>query len=376
MVAVSSVHVLAFGTLLVLALISTSAADIDFSRPGDCDFYTDYATFPLPAELRRLASSLSVTLTLPNCTTPTNAGASNILGLSPTQFKANAAATTHPVLFFYSGFQLRAAYYARLSQRAASYGYIVVQYDLPFLSIKPAVLEVAAFKPFLAWVTTESKKPQSPLYGIVDPSHSFVAGHSRGGKLAALIFADNTDTLQAGFLVDPIDSSSMAPISPDNPSGVQALKASGKPIAVVGAGKLSACNPTEGNYEKFYGGAAASSWEIEIPGASHATFEDGGPVVNAVQDLACGRGSDGREFVAELTATPMLAWFYKESTASLSLLSNAGEDPLTKFYEWIDKEEDQGLITFEEKNSPGMRELVKEEHEKFKASAVLAAAAA
>ena len=324
-----------------------SGADIDFSQPGNCDFYTDYGTFPVPPELKRLASTLSVTLTLPNCSsTGTNFGSN-----SATPMATQLTTGTYPVLFFYSGFQLRASYYYRLAQRAASYGYVVVQYDLPFLSIKPAILEVQAFKPFLSWVNSESKRPGSSLHGLIDTNKSFVAGHSRGGKLAALIFADNNDTFEAGFLIDPIDSSSQAPISTDNPSGVDALKASGRAISVVGAGEKSSCNPPQGNYEKFFAVAADNSWQIEIPGASHSTFEDGGPVNNAVQDLACGRGDDGREVVAELTSTPMLAWFYKESTASRTMSSTLHEDPLAKFYDWIEEEENQGLLDFKEKKS-------------------------
>ena len=45
-------------------------------------------------------------------------------------------------------------------------------------------------------------------------------------------------------------------------------------------------------------------------GASHSSFVDGGPFVNAAADLLCGQGSDTRKEVAELTALPLLAWLY------------------------------------------------------------------
>ena len=311
--------------------------ETDFSTPGPCDVDTDYDAFSVPDPLAsRLASSLSVTYTLPNCTSVPD------------------YPTPRPVLFFYSGFQLRAGYYAKITERAATHGYVVVQYDLPLLSIKPAILEVDLFPYFYTWVDAESKRPGSAL----NTAHAdlgtaaFIAGHSRGGKLASLIYASNLDSLQTAYLIDPIDASSMAPISRDNPSGVEALDAVHKPIAVVGAGKLSYCNPTQGNYQKFFAVGAKGSWMVEIPGASHSTFEDGGPVINVVQDLACGRGPAGRDTVAELTSTPMLAWFYEQQQEQQRRPHGAlVVDPLSAFFDWIQAEEDQGLLVFDEKKT-------------------------
>ena len=46
--------------------------------------------------------------------------------------------------------------------------------------------------------------------------------------------------------------------------------------------------------------------------ASHSQFIDAGCVGNAAADLLCGKGSDSRRQVAELTATPMLAWLWDQ----------------------------------------------------------------
>lgn len=61
--------------------------------------------------------------------------------------------------------------------------------------------------------------------------------------------------------------------------------------------------------------AANSSWLAVIPGASHSTFMDAGCLLNPGLDLVCGRGKLGRRDVADLTATPMLAWLYYQLQA-------------------------------------------------------------
>lgn len=47
-------------------------------------------------------------------------------------------------------------------------------------------------------------------------------------------------------------------------------------------------------------------------GAAHATFADGGCIVNAGADLLCGRGRDSRAQAAALTSTQALAWVWQQ----------------------------------------------------------------
>ena len=42
---------------------------------------------------------------------------------------------SYPLIFFLSGFEMRASYYAPYVHQLASWGYIVVQYDVPLLPI-------------------------------------------------------------------------------------------------------------------------------------------------------------------------------------------------------------------------------------------------
>lgn len=152
------------------------------------------------------------------------------------------------------------------------------------------------------------------------------------------------------YLIDPVDATSYAPESPDYPSAAAALAASGKPAGITGAGVLSSCNPTAGNYAVLFNAAGTGSWQAFLPNASHSQFSDGGPLINSVQDLLCGRGTDSRQQVNELTATPMLAWFWHR-------LHGAGTDadalgPLDKFYSWVKGQEAAGLLQFTVKGAP------------------------
>jgi hypothetical protein len=120
---------------------------------------------------------------------------------------------------------MRASFYKALIQAAARWGYVVIQYDLPWLSSPPDSKEVGPvgawacckgalgtrgwpelpvqpparpparppqlklFAPLRAWLDAQSREEGSRLHGMVDVARLAVAGHSRGGKLAALAFA-------------------------------------------------------------------------------------------------------------------------------------------------------------------------------------------
>lgn len=326
-------------------LQSTQAAgigfdNVNFSDEGPCSSLQTTAKFPVPKELQQgLGKTLPIIFTI-----PTRCGTDPSSPSSP-----------FPLLIFYNGFQLQAKYYRRIVAHAASWGYVVLQYNLPRFSLTPAILELEAFNPLLQWVDKQTKNKTSPIYGRADMSKVVLSGHSRGGKLAALNYGNNPTKVAAAWLVDPIDSSTFSPISPENPSGVEAIR--GKEIGVEGAGIRSSCNPTEGNYQKFYAAGNAGSWKYEIPKASHSTFSDGGFVLNTAQDFLCGKGGITRATAANLTATPMLAWFYKQ----IEKLTNSGGDvasidPLAVFYAWVERNEAKSIVKFVIKKTPAAKE--------------------
>lgn len=233
-----------------------------------------------------------------------------------------------------------------------------MQYDTGVLALPSVLSEVKAFPALLAWVSKQAATPGSKLYKVANPAAPLVSGHSRGGKIAGLVFADNPQ-VKAAWLIDPIDASQFAPISPDNPSAAQAIKAANRPIGVTGAGVLSSCNPTEGNYAVMYAAGAPGSWEELIPGASHSLFSDGGSVINLAQDTLCGRGKISRTQVAELTTTPLLAWYWKQLQA-VGVNQGPATNPLPAFDAWVKAQEKKGLIKFNVKGAPKAEDLVTE----------------
>ena len=301
---------------------AVEAKDVDFAEQGPCSTMQKQLKFPVPKNLQSLGSTLPVFFTFPSdCPQP------NPLGVKP----------PYPLLIFYNGFQMRASFYDRIVKRAASWGYVVMQYNLQLFSMPPAALEAQAYAPLVDWVKTQAANTKSPLYGLVDTSQVVVGGHSRGGKLAALVLGGNKD-VTSGWLLDPIDASQYAPISKENPSGAEAIRKSGKSVGISAAGVKSGCNPPEGNYTFFFEAGAPGSWLEFIPKASHASVSDAGIALNAVQDMLCGKGGVNRATIAELSATPMLAWFYK-TLHNNNIINNtiASPDPLASFYHWMER---------------------------------------
>ena len=96
-------------------------------------------------------------------------------------------------------------------------------------------------------------------------------------------------------------------------------------------------------------------------------------------DLLCGKGSDSRPEVGNLTATPLLAWMWEQleggssssggggsSAGSLSALSSAPgaapatqpsntiePSPLATFWAWVEAQEVAGFLEFEVKADGG-----------------------
>lgn len=103
-------------------------------------------------------------------------------------------------------------------------------------------------------------------------------------------------------------------------------------------------------------------------GASHSQFIDAGCVTNAAADLLCGKGGDSRRQVAELTATPLLAWLWSQlqGQAAERQLDGFSEDGngsrgegggaapaslLPSFFAWVLRQQAAGSLEFEVKGS-------------------------
>ena len=164
---------------------------------------------------------------------------------------------------------------------------------------------------------------------------------------------------------------------------------------------VPSCNPLDGGYPDFLAAAGNGSWLGVIPGrggglwvhpmmgghvssltrvrsctsmlpshagASHTSVLDGGFLVNAAADLVCSRGTDSREEVAALTATPMLAWLWQQlvgqgrqsaqqqqeqqqqqqQTVGSSAPGGVADtpSPMPAFYEWVQQQGATGKLDF------------------------------
>lgn len=256
-------------SLLALALGATATASAapaaagpapaDFSAPGPCTSqrYEKLTVLPPSAgcKLNECAFKLLVTR-------PTAGAAGGACPQGP-----------YPVVWFFSGFASRAGWYSYLADRVASYGYSVVQYDVQAL-ITTDAQDLGFLGPIRKLLEGGSKEPGGPLAGALDFSQQATAGHSRGGKLAALHLAKSPAIIKTSVLIDPVDNTMFSPESDSYPSAAKALAALNprKTAAVIGVGVPSACNPTEANYQTFYSQLAPGSWLEVLPGATHMDF--------------------------------------------------------------------------------------------------------
>ena len=254
-----------------------------------------------------------------------------------------------PVIVFWNGLMAKSSYYNTLTKKLASWGYAVVQYDVPAsfaLNSSSISTELALLPAFFTWLQAQSaSNASSPVYNKLNMNIIFFSGHSRGGKVAGLSWAETADArVKGAWLIDPVDTSQYNPISPTNPSAVQALKKSGKRIGVTGASLKGPCNPAQGDYTKFFAAGAVGSWEEVINGASHTSFLDAGPILNAVQDKLCGGGGKlDRQTVVSLTATPILQYFWNQRVGG----SGGGSG---SFRKWVLIQEKRGVMQLRVKN--------------------------
>jgi hypothetical protein len=138
--------------LLLIACVARGAAwgdaSADFAGPGGCgvDPATTFVPLRLPPESgcgRDCALKLHIVGPTgpPPSQRPHRAPAAG--GADPGPGPGCAPpASGWPLLFFYPGFQLRAGFYDNYAARLASWGWVVVRYDLELLDLVPAAVEV------------------------------------------------------------------------------------------------------------------------------------------------------------------------------------------------------------------------------------------
>lgn len=256
-----------------------------------------------------------------------------------------------PVVVFFGGFQMRLSYYKDYADHMASWGFLVVQYDTPFMSIITDKVELQFLDPLLDWLKEENNKWGGFVHDIVDLSRLGLAGHSRGGKLSALHLSENP-RVKAAYLIDPVDSDNKyAPEGPDYPSAAKALAGKNKIIGVVGSGKIGSCNPKGSNYVQFWNVGAQGSWLTIVDQCTHSQFINAPPMAEALFDMLCGRGKDSCREVIDVTRPGLVAWMDRAIGATRSTESDLeAESLLEEFFSWVERMEKMHIFNFTVKN--------------------------
>jgi len=228
---------------------------------------------------------------------------------------------------WFSGFMTPYSQYDELLNKVVSAGFITVSYTVSGLQSVENELKTRV-DPLIRWIADGDIDTALSENVSANVSAIFTSGHSRGGKVASLAFTSHPDDVLAAVLVDPVDESAMSPISPSNPSAVAALRASGKAVSVIGAGITGSCNPTDGNYEKFYAAGSEGSWKLVIKQAGHAQFVPGG---GSFEDVVCGAGSESRSDVADIVSADMVSWFSLDAATKDAFVKKASRRPGVTF---------------------------------------------
>lgn len=221
-----------------------------------------------------------------------------------------------PLAVFSSGFSTPSSAYAVTAGRLASWGYVVVRYDLQgesFLNASTHASLAATHGALIDWVRLQGESGM--LRGEVDASRVLAAGHSRGGKVAALAATQDARILGVVGL-DPVDAPPPLQMpSNDYPLASARLRALDRevPMVVLGAefgGRSSfgmPCAPTQYNYVTFFDGARGPGLEVVLREAGHGQFVDDDRTAAASAAL-CPAGSAMNETVRTVSRTLLVAW--------------------------------------------------------------------
>lgn len=206
-----------------------------------------------------------------------------------------------PLVVFSNGFQMKKEQYKSYAEHFASWGYVVLRYDIQGESLlSPARHDVLgkAITALLGLATSKNRQA-GVLKGLLDTSRVVLVGHSRGGKVSALA-AQNNATVKAYIGIDPVDSN-----PPFGGGAISAAKGMSKvkaPVLLLGAelgGRgFQPCAPTAENYAKFYKETTSTALEVLMKDVGHAQFID-----NRRGCLSCSLCTAGR-----VPDTTVLLW--------------------------------------------------------------------
>ena len=212
-----------------------------------------------------------------------------------------------PLAIITPGFLISSDQYTSYAERLASWGYVVVMYDMTQQALDPTtdLSCVALLEDLIEWCRTSY-----PLGKLCDTENIFLMGHSRGAKISTLV-ASQDPRVKALYLIDPVDVTVYTPLSPEYPSASEALSHSkvnsNLPVAIIGGGHGGDCAPSDSSFDTFFRAARGPTWEAIVRDAGHLQFLD---ARNATaMGLVCQASSDVTDMqVEDVAHTMAVTW--------------------------------------------------------------------
>eukprot|EP01025_Chloroclados_australasicus_P052667 TRINITY_DN6148_c0_g1_i6.p4 TRINITY_DN6148_c0_g1~~TRINITY_DN6148_c0_g1_i6.p4 ORF type:complete len:230 (-),score=11.40 TRINITY_DN6148_c0_g1_i6:1471-2160(-) len=215
------------------------------------------------------------------------------------------------MIFLLSGFQCQASWYFAYANALAEAGFIVIQYDKSEFDVVDDIVEMTFVKQIKDWVLYSLQQFQE----IQINAHSIgIAGHSRGGKIAALLYADDDEEtyISTVYLIDPVDSTKYTPASADFPSAVQALAGKNKTLGLTGSDISGMCNPKGSNYLHFWNVVNQQSSSLQVvQNSGHMQFCEPPKWFKPILNYMCGYGSNTAQETINLVLKEMTPWMLR-----------------------------------------------------------------
>lgn len=220
-----------------------------------------------------------------------------------------------PLFIFTNGFSTNTRAYSGLLEHVASWGYVVLGWDMTengfnFMTHKARGLVPVSLND---WASDQNEDPSSRIFNLLVPNVTVQSGYSSGGKSTAIASQFDQDRIVGYVMLDPVDCPPPfppgAPYDEDTPEAAAEMGSVKVPGLHVGAENgplgLVPCAPAECNYEKYHAFHDSTAWKILFKEVGHTQFTQP-EVPCAVDPCACGT----QEFseVHRLMRTLTVAW--------------------------------------------------------------------
>lgn len=225
----------------------------------------------------------------------------------PLRIHTPDSAGVYAVVVLQHGFMARNICYGGIADHLASHGFVVVLPQMyepglgPLTGNPTAAEEARCVAHLLTWLggnlsNAVGVTARTDLLGL--------SGHSRGGKVAWTVMAEDPSRAKAIAGIDPVDGTGGP--GGDQPRVVQGPFGFPVPSLVIGTGLGGACAPAGDNHEQFYAASASPAWHIIATNQGHGDMLDEGCANLA--GLICESGPD-RSGMRRLTAGLLTAFF-------------------------------------------------------------------